>query len=132
MSINSTTAERTNLSDLNNIGFIAGPTDSDSVCGHDRHEALAAGCHYDLMASRWYTQECYNGEVLNEFLGEVDLDWYQGEDHTQPATMDLVRSWEFDKLYPLHDYHILHCLYQWRRLHLAFIEHRHIDEDVFS
>ena len=51
--------------------------------------------------------------------------------HSKPATIDDAHSGRY-QLFPLHHYHIIHCLYQWRRLHLAIIEHRHIDNDVYS
>ena len=51
--------------------------------------------------------------------------------HTKPATSEVAQSGHFD-LWPVEDYHIMHCLYQWRRLHLAILEHRGIDEHVFN
>lgn len=51
--------------------------------------------------------------------------------HTKPATLDDAQLGK-QLMWPLHDYHVMHCLYQWRRLHLAIIENRHIDEHVYS
>lgn len=52
-------------------------------------------------------------------------------EHSKSATLNDALSGQYD-LYPLHHYHIMHCLYQWLRLHLAIIEHRHIDDEVYS
>jgi hypothetical protein len=104
---------------------------SDPTCGRDWHEAEAAGCRYDIMASRWYSNECFNDEVLNQMLTEVQFDWFWDIRHSKPATLHDALSGRYD-LYPLHHYHIMHCLYQWRRLHLAIIEHRQIDDHVYD
>ena len=47
----------------------------DSRCGNNSREAEAAGCHFDVMASRWYSTECFNGDVLDQMLQEVSFDW---------------------------------------------------------
>lgn len=105
----------------------------DPVCGNDRHQAKAAGCHYDLLATRWFTADCYNPDVLQEFLDETDFDvFFEDPGLTRLASRELVLSGDWDLLWHIHDFHIMHCLYQWRRLHKAVLEHRSIDEEVFS
>jgi hypothetical protein len=69
---------------------------------------------------------------MEEFLTEVEFDWYLDANYTDLVSIETARRGDHDILYPLHNYHILHCLYQFRRLHMAIIEHRQIDEDVFS
>lgn len=113
-------------------GLVIKPSAHDPVCGNNRHEAKANGCKYDLMASRWYPAECFHGDVLEQMLKEVDFDWFWDSDHTQPATWETALAGDYDMLYPLYDFHIIHCLYQFRRLHMAIIEHRQIDDDVYS
>lgn len=49
--------------------------ESEPRCGIDWREAEAAGYHYDIMASRWYSKECFNDEVLSQMLTEVDFNW---------------------------------------------------------
>jgi len=48
------------------------------TCGTDSHEAEAAGCHFDIMASSWYSEECFNREVLDQMLDEVSFNWVCG------------------------------------------------------
>jgi hypothetical protein len=44
-------------------------------CGINSHEAEAAGCNFDIMASSWYSDECFNQQVLDQMLQEVSFDW---------------------------------------------------------
>ena len=118
--------------DVNDIGFGNGPRPFDPVCGNDRHEAKRAGCHFDLLATRWYADDCYHPDVLEEMLQEVDFLLFLDPERTKPAPREVALSGDWDLLWPLYDFHIMHCLYQWRRLHLAVIEHRSIDDDVYS
>ncbi|KAL1983820.1 hypothetical protein VTN96DRAFT_9906 [Rasamsonia emersonii] len=115
-----------------NPGFVISPETGEAKCGNNWREAKRLGCHFDVMASRWYSDSCFNGEVLDQMLKEVDFEWYADPQHTQKVPKEVALSGEFDELYPLHDYHIMHCLYLWRRLHSALIEHRHLDDDVYS
>jgi hypothetical protein len=80
----------------------------------------------------WHPTECFHKDIMEEFLTEVEFDWYLDANYTDLVSIETARRGDHDILYPLHNYHILHCLYQFRRLHMAIIEHRQIDEDVFS
>lgn len=113
-------------------GFVISPQTGEAKCGNNWQDAKRLGCHFDMMASRWYSHDCYNGEVLEEMLQEVDFEWYADPQHTRRVSTELALSGEFDALWPLHDYHIMHCLYLWRRLHSAVIDHRQLDDDVYS
>ncbi|OJJ42286.1 hypothetical protein ASPZODRAFT_137372 [Penicilliopsis zonata CBS 506.65] len=103
-------------------------------CGSSWQEAKAMGCHYDVMASRWYSDECFDAEVLEEMLLEpqVNFTWYMDEQHTQEVPWELALSGEFEVLYPLYDFHKIHCLYLWRRLHHAVLNNRPLDDDLLE
>ncbi|GAB7356938.1 hypothetical protein MBLNU459_g7783t1, partial [Dothideomycetes sp. NU459] len=58
------------------LGFVISPTTGEAKCGNNWQEAKRLGCHFDVMASRWYSDECYNGEVLETMLKEVDFQWF--------------------------------------------------------
>ncbi len=103
-------------------------------CGDSWEDAVRMGCHYDVMASRWYSEECFDQSVLDGMLSEpqVNYTWFSDKRHTQQVSTELAYSGKFDALYPLYDYHIAHCLYLWRRLHYAVIHNRPIDDDLFA
>ncbi|KGO67152.1 hypothetical protein PITC_020580 [Penicillium italicum] len=112
--------------------FVIDAETGEAKCGTHWTEAKRLGCQFDVMASRWYSPNCFNGGVLGEMLEEVDFKWYADREHTQEVSRDAVLAGEFDAVYPDNDYHIMHCLYLWRRLHSAIIEHRYLDDDVYS
>jgi hypothetical protein len=127
------TVKATNLLDVNkDLGFTINPNTGEARCGNNWQEAKRLGCHYDLMASRWYSDDCFNDEVLQTMLKEVDFQWFADREHTKPVTTEFALSGQFDALWPLHDFHIMHCLYLWRRLHSAITQHRHLDDDVYA
>lgn len=112
--------------------FVFDAETGEAKCGTHWTEAKRLGCQFDVMASRWYSPNCFNEGVLGEMLEEVDFKWYADREHTKEVSRDVVLAGEFEAVYPDNDYHIMHCLYLWRRLHSAIIEHRHLDDDVYS
>lgn len=103
-------------------------------CGNSWQEAEAMGCHFDVMASRWYSPECHDSEALEEMLQEpqINYTWYADAKHTERLDEAVVLSGQFEKIYPLYDFHIGHCLYLWRKLHRAVIHNRPLDDELFS
>ncbi|KAK1710291.1 uncharacterized protein BDZ83DRAFT_591522 [Colletotrichum acutatum] len=104
-------------------------------CGDTWQEAKDLGCHFDVMASRWYAPECFDQTALEGMLDEqpyVNFTWYEDKEHTRVYPSELVLRGEFDKVYPSGDYHIYHCLYLWRRLHHAVIKNKPVDEDLLE
>lgn len=103
-------------------------------CGNSWQEAEAMGCHFDVMASRWYSPECHDSEALEEMLQEpqINYTWYADAKHTERLDEAVVLNGQFEKIYPLYDFHIGHCLYLWRKLHRAVIHNRPLDDELFS
>jgi hypothetical protein len=101
-------------------------------CGRSPEEAKRLGCHFDMMASTWLRDECHDQALLDEMLGEANWTWYLDQEHTKEVPQEVAYSGEFIKLYPLHDFHIAHCVYLWRKLHKAVIAKGPIDEDLYD
>lgn len=105
-------------------------------CGRNWQEAKAMGCHFDVMASRWYSPECFDQEVLDEMLAEPHVNWnftwYADKAHTVLVPPERVFSGEFEKVYPNNLFHIKHCLHLWRKLHHAVLAGRPVDEDILD
>lgn len=113
---------------------IQGVRTEGTQCGASWQEARALGCHFDVMASRWYSDECFDGGVLETMLAEpqVNITWYADREHTAVVPREKVLAGEFEKVYPDGMYHIQHCLYLWRRLHHAVVKNKPIDEDLLA
>ncbi|KAG8167957.1 hypothetical protein KVR01_003646 [Diaporthe batatas] len=94
------------------------------------------GCHFDVMASRWYAPECFDREVLDDMLAEPKVNWnftwWSDAKHTQLVPPEKVFGGEFEKVYPNNLFHIKHCLHLWRKLHHAVITRRPVDEDILD
>jgi hypothetical protein len=116
------------------VAMIDGVDTPGTQCGDSWQEAKELGCHFDVMASRWYAPECFDQAALEGMLEEqpyVNFTWYADKEHTKIYPSELVLRGEFDKVYPSGDYHIYHCLYLWRRLHHAVLKNKPVDEDLF-
>lgn len=105
-------------------------------CGNSWQEAKAMGCHFDVMASRWYAPECFDKSVLDDMLAEPHVDWnftwYADKYHRVVVPSEKVLSGEFDKVYPDNLFHIKHCLHLWRKLHHAVIKGMPVDEEILD
>jgi len=113
---------------------IDGSSTEGTQCGNSWQDAVSLGCHFDVMASRWYAPECFDQEALDTMLAEpqVNFTWYVDREHTAVFPPEKALKGEFDKVWPDNDFHIKHCLYLWRRLHRAVVNNRPIDEDLFD
>jgi len=105
-------------------------------CGNSWKEAVALGCHFDLMASGWYSSECFDQELLDTMWAEsqtqTQYTFFQDQGHTEPVASDKALRGEYANISSNSNYHVKHCLYTWRRLHNAIIQGRGIDDDIFS
>ncbi|KAI1336264.1 hypothetical protein F5Y15DRAFT_209279 [Xylariaceae sp. FL0016] len=105
-------------------------------CGNNWQEAKELGCRFDVMASRWYSPECHDQEVLDGMLSEPRVNWnftwYEDRNHTKVVPSETVIRGEFDKVYVENLFHIKHCLYLWRKLHHAVLTNKAVDEDILS
>ncbi|KAK3613793.1 hypothetical protein LTR56_027673 [Elasticomyces elasticus] len=109
-----------------------GHTIGELKCGATWQEAKASGCRFDIPAGRWYSEVCASFDVLDVMLQEIQLEWFADEEHIVPVSQEVAYAGEYEWLYPLHDYHVLHCLYLWRCFHIAVLEYRMIDADLLS
>lgn len=87
-------------------------------CGTTVEEAKAKGCVWDLMSFGWTHPLCYNKAESERWLAEFGpWKWYHDFNATQPvADEDLPYT---QLVYAEQGYHIQHCLYVFKLLHLA-------------
>ena len=97
-------------------------------CGNSVEEAQAKGCIFDVMAFTWEPPECYDAELVAEFLDSYDWKFYR---KWHGKEEDLI-PWE-ESSQGLSDvwspwiYHTLHCTFQWRKFHRAWAAGAPID-----
>lgn len=107
-------------------------------CGDSWQEAKALGCIYDYIASRWYAPECYDPDAFAAMKAEPQVQayknwtWYADKEHTVEVPAATAMAGEFVVLYPLHDFHKVHCLYLWRKMHHALLNGLPLDDDLME
>lgn len=102
-------------------------------CGSTPAEARAAGCVFDMLTTAWTPAECADLEVTEEWLTEVldSYDWpyfLDANGTTKQTDLTLLRSGEWSgELWSTMGLHKLHCLYVWRRFHMANLGGKALD-----
>jgi hypothetical protein len=91
------------------------------TCGTTSMEARERGCQYEPMFHGWIPQDCYTVEPGDEYHPFDDRTWYFDKALTRP-----IEGRNLDALHDGYDltaytktFHDEHCLYAWRKLHLA-------------
>ncbi|KAK4214177.1 hypothetical protein QBC37DRAFT_314791 [Rhypophila decipiens] len=92
-------------------------------------EARSHGCLFDPMSWIWVRPECYDPDLVAEFMAQTNFSWHT-EPKLRPETrvdMDIIYRGDFPKLFTQKDYHTVHCFYMMKKMHKAILEHRPID-----
>jgi hypothetical protein len=97
-------------------------------CGNSSDSALSRGCHFDVMSFSWSLPDCFDEELMEQFLRHRDWHWYR-EDGGEVSAWD-VRAGPFDYLFVSQEYHVVHCTFMWRKMHRAVLARRKIDSYV--
>ena len=103
-----------------------------SDCGNSVEEAKANGCHFDMMSWLWLPHECFDAELVEEFIQLRDWKWYthnRGFEEDRVPVAD-VRTGIYDSLWAPQEYHMWHCTYMWKKMHRAILRHGPIDNDI--
>ncbi|KAG6047343.1 hypothetical protein E4U39_000539 [Claviceps sp. Clav50 group G5] len=95
-------------------------------CGSTLEEAHALHCEYVPMASAWLPPHCRDPAIEDEFdtLGpnpDGTWDYFADGNMSEPLSRgqvaELVRS--DGRYYTSWEWHVVHCLFYWRKLHRA-------------
>lgn len=91
------------------------------TCGNSSQDATDAGCRFDVMSYTWVHPNCFDQELMYEFLAESDWHWYLDEDSSdqQALTIDEVTRGQHEYVYVTWKYYITHCTYStlfWTRI----------------
>ncbi|RDW81846.1 hypothetical protein BP6252_02958 [Coleophoma cylindrospora] len=108
----------------------------DRTCGSTLDEAIANGCIFDMMASRWEAPECFDEELLAAVLETGPWTWYSDSSRTIPIDRQEVAKGLFpnssEPLYTDGHYHVGHCSYMWMKQHRALQRGGALEEDLWS
>jgi len=93
-----------------------------SPCGSNADEARAAGCHFEVMTWCWQADACYDVELETQFRTYTDWHFFrdqEGKSEVLPSEYGELERRDELVLYTSWEYHIVHCLFVWRKMHRA-------------
>lgn len=99
-------------------------------CGNSSESALAAGCKFDIMSFTWSHPDCFDGELMTEFLSLRNWTWWFDTAGEHSVPLDKVASGRYTNLYVTWEYHLAHCTFMWKKMHRAISQQRPLDSYI--
>ncbi|KAK4158406.1 hypothetical protein C8A00DRAFT_28686 [Chaetomidium leptoderma] len=107
-----------------------------TTCGSSPTEAQSRGCRFDILSFAWQTPECYDGELMQDFIhyDNNNNTWqFYAHPNRTDVVVDLATALEGQRtLYVDWKYHITHCTFMWRQMHRAYALRGYIDGHLDS
>jgi len=101
-------------------------------CGDSFEEAQVRGCIFDLMSFRWIHPACFNRNESEAWLEAYGpWDWYLEKNNNESIVGPDVLQYQA-RAWTQHSYHVAHCLYFWKLLHLAAISGSLVDDETIA
>lgn len=90
-------------------------------CGSSPEEAIARGCHFDVISFCWLAHDCYDSELSDDFRHRYHLEWFVDSDRKIPLSYEDIMTGKHTGLYVNWEYHIAHCTAMWKKMHRAIL-----------
>ncbi|KAI2601743.1 hypothetical protein GGR54DRAFT_70986 [Hypoxylon sp. NC1633] len=111
------------------------PSRKSCKCGDTVAEAVDNGCRFDSMAVAWLPDHCRDDELTGEFERSGDgpdgrwTYWKDGERTEEISIEEISRNADNDtfRIYMTPDWHVVHCLFYWRREHIFKVVEKTLD-----
>jgi len=98
-------------------------------CGYSPDEARHRGCQYDVMIGSWLLPDCFDGELMEEYLSGRDWEFYSDPELTNELSMDLLRLGNHGfVVYATVHQHQHHCAYVWMKQFRAAARKQKMDD----
>ncbi|KAI0532060.1 hypothetical protein GGR58DRAFT_523602 [Xylaria digitata] len=114
------------------IEYFMEPTDfSDCSLSDTVGEVRAKGCVFDPMGWAWVCPECFNCEIVEEYLGRGNFTFHTDLNLTSESIvpMDIIFQGDCPKLFTQKLYHLVNCT---KRMHKAVVEGLSVDSYSIS
>lgn len=100
-------------------------------CGGSPEEARNRGCKFDLLSFAWQTPDCYDHDLLEEFLAYDEWEFFTDKlgNATTTVPLEVARRGE-RTLYATETYHFVHCTFMWLQMHRAYTVLGYIDSHL--
>lgn len=80
-------------------------------CGTSRAEAQEKGCRYDVILVAWVHADCFDEELMESYLSEVDYPFWLDRALQQSTTLEEVRKGIHPVVFSNQEFHMAHCAY---------------------
>lgn len=67
----------------------------------------------------WAPWRCYDAELASEFLARDDWTFYHDSNGTTAVAKDEITQGEWTALYSDYHYHVIYCIYAWKKTQRA-------------
>jgi|SRR3569833_1057220 len=99
-------------------------------CGNSSTEALGNGCIFDIMSFTWSHPQCFDEELMSDFLKYKQWTWWFDAEGEKPVPWSHVSAGHHPQLYVTWEYHLAHCTFMWRKMHRAIAAGKPLDSYV--
>ena len=101
-------------------------------CGTTPAEALARGCHFDLISTGWLPPKCIDYELVDEFVKSYPWKYYRYPNGSEllPDDPDTLGSYSDGLIFTTNHWHAAHCLFMWKKLTRALVQGRMTDGET--
>jgi hypothetical protein len=100
-------------------------------CGDNPDTARSLNCSFDLLSFSWLPSQCYDSELTSQFLQRYNWTWYRSKtpedsstSQASPVSQTVALLGNETELYVSDEYHIVHCIYMWKKLHRGIVVER--------
>ncbi|KAK5123332.1 hypothetical protein LTR85_002763 [Meristemomyces frigidus] len=80
-------------------------------CGTNVEEAHAKGCFFDVMLHSWVHEDCWDKELMDDYLTKVPYRWYRDSHFKEEITVEEMRLGEHGPAAVKLEEHGTHCAY---------------------
>lgn len=100
-------------------------------CGKSPTEAIARGCHFDIIATAWLPPKCIDYELASEFVALYPWQYFPNSNGTDPYSDDPdTLGSQTGLIWTTRRWHVAHCLFMWKKLNRALVQGRLTDGET--
>ena len=101
-------------------------------CGTNVEEAHAKGCFFDIMLHSWVHEECWDKELMDEYLTRVPYHWYRDTHFKEEITVEEMRLGEHGTAAVKLEEHGTHCAYVLEKNLRAIMNGKSVARSIYS
>ncbi|KAK0112721.1 hypothetical protein ONS95_014457 [Cadophora gregata] len=103
-------------------------------CGDSVASARALGCRFEPMSWQWVPEACYYAELIESFKETTEWRFYGDYKLESKDELDCaeILAGDHEVVYTSDKYHLVHCAYQWIKVHQAWVNQKPIDNTAIA